>query len=258
MQQTRIINAHAFPGGDSTYFLDAYTGAWAAYSVRLLRAAFAGSCVRVRRSSDNTEADIGFSAGWIDETALLAHVGAGDGFVVTWYDQTANGRDLTSPADTNEFKIVGSGAVLVIGGKPALVGDGVDDFMAVTSVLGNTNERWLSFVGRVVSGSPTLMNQSTAGNSTGLRSNGGWSTFLWTNPGVFYVNGSAGTASSAHHIMITSHVAGSGAPFAGIGQVSLSRGWRTEIQEFCIFDNAGIPSPRADVESNINAAFEIY
>jgi hypothetical protein len=75
--------------------LDNLTSA-AAYSTRRLRTAYAGPLVRVRRSSDNAEADIGYGAdGWLDEAALLAHVGAGDGFVTTWYDQSGNGRDAT-------------------------------------------------------------------------------------------------------------------------------------------------------------------
>ncbi len=42
-----------------------------------------GSPVRVRRLSDNAEADIGFTAeGYLDTAALLAFVGAGNGFFV--------------------------------------------------------------------------------------------------------------------------------------------------------------------------------
>ena len=48
----------------------------AAYSLRKLRSAYTGSAIRVRRSQDNAEADIGFtSAGELDQTALLNHVG---------------------------------------------------------------------------------------------------------------------------------------------------------------------------------------
>jgi hypothetical protein len=48
----------------------------AAYSLRKLRAAYAGSAIRVRRSTDNAEIDIGFtSTGELDTTALLNHVG---------------------------------------------------------------------------------------------------------------------------------------------------------------------------------------
>lgn len=72
-----------------TFILDRISPASAAaYSLRKLRAAYSGSAIRVRRSSDNLEADIGFTAyGDLDQVALLAHCGAGNGFVTTWYDQ---------------------------------------------------------------------------------------------------------------------------------------------------------------------------
>ena len=54
----------------------------AAYSLRKLRAAYTGSAVRVRRSSDNAEANIGFASnGDLDTAALLAFVGAGNGLL---------------------------------------------------------------------------------------------------------------------------------------------------------------------------------
>ena len=47
-----------------------------AYSLRKLRSAYIGSAVRVRRSSDNTEQDIGFTTeGELDTTSLLSFVG---------------------------------------------------------------------------------------------------------------------------------------------------------------------------------------
>jgi hypothetical protein len=44
----------------NTPLLDTYSGAAAAYSLRLLDSSYVGSAIRVRRSSDNTEQDIGF------------------------------------------------------------------------------------------------------------------------------------------------------------------------------------------------------
>jgi hypothetical protein len=43
-----------------TGLLDDYPNAAAAYSLRLLRTAYTGDAIRVRRASDNTEQDIGF------------------------------------------------------------------------------------------------------------------------------------------------------------------------------------------------------
>jgi hypothetical protein len=107
--------------------LDNLTSA-AAYSTRRLRTDYAGPLVRVRRSGDNAEADIGYgAAGWLDEAALLAHVGAGSGFVTTWYDQSGNGRDATQTTAGRQPNIVNAGVV-----RPAPDFDGVDDDMRST------------------------------------------------------------------------------------------------------------------------------
>jgi hypothetical protein len=77
------------------YFSDLFGMPAAAYSLRKLTPN-ATNCIRVRRSSDNAEQNIGFVANVpnspIDTGALLAFVGAGDGFVTTWYDQSTNVR----------------------------------------------------------------------------------------------------------------------------------------------------------------------
>jgi len=65
--------------------LDTYPNAAVAYSLRKLRTAFMGSAIRVRRSSDNTEQDIGFVNNELDTSSLTTFCGAGNGFVTTWY-----------------------------------------------------------------------------------------------------------------------------------------------------------------------------
>jgi hypothetical protein len=70
------------------------------------------NCIRVRRSSDNTELDIGFEAsGWVDRAAILAFVGSGDGFIVTWYDPNNSGATYNA---TNA--VAGQQAYIVFGG----------------------------------------------------------------------------------------------------------------------------------------------
>ena len=76
--------------------LDTYPNAAAAYSLRKLRSAYTGYAIRVRRSSDNTEQDIGFSSTFgLDTSSLTSFCGAGNGFVTTWYDQSGNGNNGT-------------------------------------------------------------------------------------------------------------------------------------------------------------------
>ena len=120
--------------------LDTYSGAAAAYSLRKLRSAYTGAAIRVRRSSDNTETDIGFSGGGLDTTTLTTFVGANNGFISIWYDQSGNGRNASQSTTANQPQIVSSGAIISVNGKPALQVDGTDSltFTAITIPLRTT------------------------------------------------------------------------------------------------------------------------
>ena len=100
--------------------LDLYPSAAAAYSVRKLRTAYTGSAIRVRRSSDNAEQDIGFVAGNLDTTALTTFCLATDGFVTTWYDQSGNAANATQTTAANQPVIVTAGVVNIVNSKPAV------------------------------------------------------------------------------------------------------------------------------------------
>jgi hypothetical protein len=108
-------------GGAIPGILDTYPNAAVAYSVRRLATAYTGPLLRVRRSSDNTEQDIGYTTlGDLDETALTNFVGANNGFVTTWYDQSGNANNLTQTTAANQPQIVSSGSVLTLNSKPAV------------------------------------------------------------------------------------------------------------------------------------------
>jgi len=110
-----------------TGLLDTYTGAKAAYSLRQLRTGET-EAVRVRRSSDNAEQTIGFSANELDTTALATFCGSSDGFVVTFMDQSGNGNDATQSTTANQPKIYdGTTGVVTENGKPAMEFDGSND-----------------------------------------------------------------------------------------------------------------------------------
>jgi hypothetical protein len=123
--------------------LDLYPSAAAAYSVRKLRAAYSGSAIRVRRSSDNTETDIGFSGANLDTTALTSFCSGTNGFVTTWYDQSGNSRNATQTTAANQPQIVSSGSVILYGTKPTMRFDGVSDFLQ--SVLFNYSNALSSY-----------------------------------------------------------------------------------------------------------------
>ena len=54
--------------------LDVYPNAAAAYSLRLLREAYSGSAIRVRRSSDSAEQDIGFTELYVVPSASIGGI----------------------------------------------------------------------------------------------------------------------------------------------------------------------------------------
>jgi hypothetical protein len=131
-----ILSTHGIVGSQIAQFvglLDLYPSAAAAYSLRKLRTAYTGSAIRVRRASDNTEQDIGFSSGNLDTTALTTFCSGTNGFVKTWYDQSGNGINAIQTTASNQPQIVSSGAVITQNSKPILIFSG--QFFELNSTL---------------------------------------------------------------------------------------------------------------------------
>lgn len=116
----------------------------AAFSLRQVKAN-AQYAIKVRRSSDNTTQDIGFSGEDLNLTALLAFVGNSDGFVHTWYDQSGNGHHAVNSTDAAQPQIVVAGNIILDDyGKPTLYFDGSNDSLTMaTSVSATTLSMWL-------------------------------------------------------------------------------------------------------------------
>jgi len=94
--------------------LTSATPAAAAYSTRKLSTSYAGFALKVRRASDNAEANVAFDgSGTVSASSVLTVTVAGTGlavnatlsfssfyastncFVTTWYDQSGNARNAT-------------------------------------------------------------------------------------------------------------------------------------------------------------------
>lgn len=122
-----------------TGLLDTYSGAAAAYSLRLLRTDYEGNCIRVRRSDDNAEQNIGFRNFELDTSTLESFSLGGDCFVVTWFDQSDNEtpNNLTQSTASSQAKIVAEGSVILEEEKPTLEFDGNNDFMLSNSISSN-------------------------------------------------------------------------------------------------------------------------
>jgi hypothetical protein len=167
----------------SSYLLDTYTGAAAAYSLRKLRTAYTGNAITVRRSSDNTSQNIGFDAnGNLDTTSMLSFVGAGNGFVSIWYDQSGNGRDFTQSTAVRQPQIVSSGSLILENGKVSVNFDGINHRMYSGTL---TNWTSLGFSTYVVS------------KSGGLNSNG---------RGVFAISGGGVGTNGYLHLLYRNNI----------------------------------------------------
>ncbi len=119
--------------------LDTYPGAAAAYSLRKLRTAYTGSCIRVYKQINGSQIDIGFVNNVLDTTTLLTFAGGNDLQVLTWYDQSGNGNNLTaSPAAP---KIVIAGVLQTQNSKPCIRTGGTNGqgWNITTPIAANTN-----------------------------------------------------------------------------------------------------------------------
>jgi len=107
---------------------DVFATTAAVYSMRIpSESTYNGPLLRVRRSSDNAEQHINAVATrdangnrWLDTAALLAFVGANNGFVTSWYDQTAGARHAVQATQANQPRIVNSGVLVEMNSRPAI------------------------------------------------------------------------------------------------------------------------------------------
>lgn len=86
---------------------------YAAYAVSRLFTTYSGPLMRVVRSADSAVLDVGFNRnGVLDTRAIENFVGAGDGSVSIWYDQTGGGRHALQTTDARRPKIAVAGVVV--------------------------------------------------------------------------------------------------------------------------------------------------
>ena len=262
--------------------LDTYTGASVAYSLRKLRYSYNGSAIRVRRSSDNTEQDIGFVNNQLDTSALTTFCTGTNGFVVTWYDQSTTGKNVTQSTAANQPQIVSSGSVLTDNSKPCITFDGANDgLITSSSVISGTTHRTsftvanadtannddifysfgdISSTGKLymltaesavrVSGSVTFLSSAQSSQSVATCVFNGTTTSdidLWVNGTSKTINTSTATtintASTNFRVGYSDH--GSGHYYDGI------------LQEVILYATDQT-SNRSAIESNINTYYGVY
>jgi hypothetical protein len=249
--------------------LDTYPGANRAYSFRKLNAAYSGSCVRIRRSSDNAEQDFGFVSNYVDTASISTFCGAGNGFVVNWYDQSGNSINCNQGTNSVQPQIYFSGSFLLRSGKISIefaVGKGFN-----TTLYSRTAAQNYSF----------WITYEKNGGTTNLVLWGGGGN-LWAEYGqtLQYINNSQpinitpnnfaiNTRYLVNNICDTSIVTiysnnsswGSrtttdAAAFNSIAPASTRNGILT-IQEFILYSNSQSAN-RIGINTNINSFYTIY
>lgn len=277
-----LVNPQTFPS--TSYLLDTYTAA-AAYSLRQLKTGVT-NVVRVRRSSDNAESD--FTADEITDGTLTTWTGANNGFVVTWYDQSGNGNDVTQSTAANQPQLVSSGSVLTKGGKPRLQFDGSNDSLRYNAVIAALDETADATICTVTSGdlannSGPILSVSTGAPSTWLlvthQNNLPHFTVDASVSGVVQTSKST-TYSIGVQILQIAVKDASGNSMASFdnGNTGTTNTWNGaytnsildlgfrsnnssyfdgDYQELIIFDNDESAN-RTDIESDINGHYSIY
>jgi hypothetical protein len=107
-------------GGGFEGFLNKFSGASLGLSLDKLDKNYTGSAIKVRRSSDNAEQDIGFVNNILDTASLLDFVGSGNCFVSIIYDQVGSNNMVQNTASL-QGQIVSNGSVILKGGKPCII-----------------------------------------------------------------------------------------------------------------------------------------
>tara|TARA_R100000329_G_C7538888_1_gene190244 strand:- start:28 stop:681 length:654 start_codon:yes stop_codon:yes gene_type:complete len=217
--------------------------------------------MRIRRDSDDSETDIGFdSNGNLDTAAIATHCGSANGYVVTWYDQSANSIDATQTTASRQPDIYDGSAVLTENGKPAIK----EGRLEITGFTGVTTGTVLAVLANVPAygifvikgGLPYAFKSSSGGTASAYRLFGtAPNTFINGVEDTDLTDGEGYTAYGTSQALVMA-----------IGQTSL---WNNALyigvdyymantfQELIIWDS-NQTSNRSGIESDINTYFSIY
>jgi hypothetical protein len=255
-----------------SFLLDGYSGASAAYSFRKLSSTYSGNCIRVRRSSDNTEQNIGFVNNVLDTSSLLSFVGANNGFVTTWYDQSGNANNATQSTAAAQPQIVSSGSIIQTSGS-------INAMSCLNKNLSNTQSNTTTQATFIASECSSTGNASTfivpfgsigsipSGNYAGAASNGNAASAHqdFGTPSYFVNNSSIG---STRDNVFDAYAVGNETIFNIIdgGSTVSNRLLQYEAANlygnYKVFEviiyNTGQSSNRSGINTNINTFYSIY
>ena len=263
------------------------TTSTAAYSTRLVKSSYAGPCMRVRRSSDNAQADIAFdaTAKRLKGTSTATITAAGTSglsvgatmsfasfyaatscFVTTWYDQTGNGRHAVQATTASQPRIVNAGIVDQLNTWPAITFQNTSQRMTYTAasitvqtinaVRSAPNITWQTLVAM-----PANTDFSVRGALGGLYNptpnNNDW-YYSTGSPSQYWVNG----VQSPTYTGTTVHTISANSASPTVGTMSISTTFNTRgmsggaaVSEILLFPASLSTTDRQSLQSNQNTYF---
>lgn len=153
---------------------------------------------RIRRSSDNAEQD--FTADEITDGTLTTFTGAGDGFVVKWYDQANNGFERFNTTAGQQSRIVNSGVLETDSqGNPTSIVQSTNGYTlgghgsSASALTLFTDNGAVWFVGKKQNSTTIsrLFAVSGLNPSIGIADTTSFASYLNTGSPINYVNGAA-------------------------------------------------------------------
>ena len=203
-------------GGGSGFegFLNQFPGASLGLSLRLLDINYTGSAIKVRRSSNNAELDIGFVNNELDTASLLDFVGSGNGFVSIIYDQVGS-NNMTQTTANLQGQIVSSGSLILKGGKPCIIRSASNDggYLSTYAPNDGVAVKGMFYVGDNEGKQSCMFGSNTSGEDYGfLATSGSTISSIDDNPNItasklngsdttFTTRGEAFTATNLHFLL---------------------------------------------------------
>ena len=172
-----------------------------------LSTTYTGAAASVMRSSDSAIASIPFDGEFIDEVALIAHVGVGSGFTAVLPNQFGS-NDAQQGVAANIPSVVITGTIQRINGVACIFFDGTSDVLDITTNVTFKH----AFVVAAKTGNVNIAQYVLGGTGQGL-SMGGTFDAAVANIGLYSSGGnlvSAVNNTTPHQISFRMGVAGAG------------------------------------------------
>lgn len=243
--------------------LDNVSGHTLAVGLRLLRSAYSGNAIRLRRASDDMEADFGFSGTHLNTTAINIWLNGSAGYCVKLYDQSGNGNDMTASSN---------------GAQPLYIFDGLNN----KPVLRFNNSQNLKNNVNFTPPYTVIYTAKQTGPSRGrvLNANNNWLLGWWggnkgqahfdgwvsqpggisadNNPYVYTGTGN-GTESAFFENGVSKTITQNGGTTGPNGlRINESESSDADVAEIFVFDSVLATSDRLSIEESSASYYEIY